>query len=224
MRILVVDDAIKITKFVKHGLEEENYEVDVVHDGEAGFQRVLNGAYGLVILDAVLGKKDGLALVRDLRSQKILIPIMLLTVKNSVEDIVAGLDAGADDYLVKPFALAELLARVKALQRRSEQERGATLKFADIYLDPVLHKVWRNGKLLELTAKEYQLLELFVRHANQVVTRHMIADEVWQGGLGKFTNVIEVYVKYLRRKLDRGDDKNLIHTVRGGGYVLREEG
>jgi len=224
MRILVVDDAIKIANFVKCGLEEENYEVDVVHDGEDGFLRVLNGAYGLVILDAVLSKKDGLALVRDLRSQKILIPIMMLTVKNSVENIVAGLDAGADDYLAKPFAFAELLARVKALQRRSEQDRGATLFFADLHLDPVLHKVWRNGKLLDLSVKEYQLLELFVRHPNQVVTRQMIADEVWQGGLSKFTNVIEVYVKYLRRKLDRCNDKNLIHTVRGCGYVLRKEG
>ena len=224
MKILVVEDDKKIAKFIKRGLEEEKYEVDVVHDGEAGFQRVLDGAYGLVILDVVLPKKDGLALVRDLREKKIAIPVMMLTVKDSVEDVIAGLDAGADDYLKKPFAFDELLARVKALQRRSEHERGARIHFADLCLDPVTHKAWRNETLIDLTAKEYELLEFFARHPNQVVTRNMIADAVWGGGFDKFTNIIDVYVNYLRKKIDRGKDKKLIHTARGVGYILKEEG
>jgi DNA-binding response OmpR family regulator len=224
MKILVVEDDKRIAKFIKRGLEEEKYEVDVVHDGEAGFQRVLDGAYGLVILDVMLAKKDGLALVRELREKKIVIPVLMLTVKDSVEDVIAGLDAGADDYLKKPFAFAELLARVKALQRRSEHERGARIHFADLCLDPVTHKAWRNETLIDLTAKEYELLEFFARHPNQVVTRNMIADAVWGGGFDKFTNIIDVYVNYLRKKIDRGKDKKLIHTARGVGYILKEEG
>lgn len=224
MKILVIEDDKKIAKFLKRGLEEEKYEVDVVYDGETGHQRILDGAYGLVILDVVLAKKDGLSLVRDLRGKKSLIPVLMLTVKDSVDDIVAGLDAGADDYLKKPFAFAELLARVKALQRRSEQERGAKIHFADLCLDPVLHKAWRGEVELDLTAKEYELLEFFVRHPNQVLTRNMIADEVWEGAFDKFTNIIDVYVNYLRKKLDRGKDKNLIHTLRSVGYILKEEG
>jgi DNA-binding response OmpR family regulator len=224
MKILVVEDDTKIAKFIKRGLEEEHYEVDVVHDGEDGFQRVLVGAYGLVILDVVLAKKDGLALVRDLREKKIGTPVLMLTVKDTIEDVIAGLDAGADDYLKKPFAFAELLARVKALQRRSERERGARIHFADLCLDPVTHKTWRNETLIDLTAKEYELLEFFVRHPNQVLTRNMIADAVWEGCFDKFTNIIDVYVNYLRKKIDRGKDKKLIHTVRGVGYILKEEG
>ncbi|RQW82124.1 MAG: DNA-binding response regulator [Geobacter sp.] len=224
MKILVVEDDKKIAKFIKRGLEEEKYEVDVVHDGEAGYKRVLDGAFGLIILDVLLAKKDGLTLVQDLREENILIPVLMLTVKNTVDDIVAGLDAGADDYLKKPFSFAELLARVKALQRRSEHERGAKIYFADLSLDPVLHKAWRNEKPIELTAKEYELLEYFVRHPNQALTRNMIADEVWQGGFDKFTNIIDVYINYLRKKIGRGKDKKLIHTVRGVGYMLKDEG
>jgi len=224
MKILVVEDDKKITNFIKRGLEVEKYEVEVIHDGEAGFQRVLDGAYGLIILDVVLAKKDGLTLVRELRAKKILTPVMMLTVKDTVEDIVAGLDAGADDYLKKPFAFAEFLARVKALQRRAEHERGAKIYVADLCLDPVLHKTWRSEALIDLTAKEYELLEFFVRHPNQVVTRNMIADAVWEGGFDKFTNIIDVYINYLRKKLDTGKDKKLIHTVRGIGYILKEEG
>lgn len=223
MKILVVEDDKKIAKFIKRGLEEEKYEVDVAHDGETGYQRILDGAYGLVILDVVLAKKDGLTLVRELRGKKILTPVMMLTVKDSVDDIVAGLDAGADDYLKKPFAFAELLARVKALQRRSEHERGAKIHFADLCIDPLLHKAWRGESLLDLTAKEYELLEFFVRRPNQVLTRNMIADEVWQGSFDKFTNIIDVYINYLRKKIDKGKDKRLIQTVRGVGYILNEE-
>lgn len=224
MKILVVEDDKKIANFIKRGLEGEKYEVEVVHDYEEGYRRVLDGAYGLVILDVVLAKTDGLTLVRDLREKKILAPVLILTAKNTVEDVVAGLDAGADDYMKKPFAFPELLARVKALQRRSEQERGAKLYFADLCLDPVSHKVWLNETLIDLTAKEYELLHFFVRHPNQILTRNMIAEEVWQGGFDAFTNIIDVYVNYLRKKINRGKDKKLIHTVRGVGYILKEEG
>lgn len=224
MKILLVEDDKKIAKTIEQGLRSEEYQVDVVHDGETGYGSILEGSYGLVILDVVLAKKDGITLVRELRAKKILTPVMMLTGKNSVDDIVVGLDAGADDYLKKPFAFAELLARVKAIQRRSEQERGAKIHFADLCIDPVLHKVWRGGTLLELTAKEYELLEFFVRHQNQVLTRNMIADEVWTGNFDKFTNIIDVYVNYLRNKLDRGNGQRLIHTVRGIGYVLKEDG
>lgn len=224
MKILVIEDDKKIAKFIARGLEQEKYEVDVVHDGETGYQRIMDGTYGLVILDVVLTKKDGVTLVRDLRARMILVPVIMLSGKNTEEDIVAGLNAGADDYLKKPFAFAELLARVKALQRRSEQERGAKINSADLCIDPVLHKAWRGEVLLDLTAKEYELLEFFVRHPNQILTRNMIADEVWQGGFDRFTNIIDVYINYLRKKIDRGKENKLIHTVRGIGYILKEEG
>jgi DNA-binding response OmpR family regulator len=205
-------------------IELEKYEVDVVHEGEKGYQQILDGTYGLVILDVVLPKKDGVTLVRDLRARKNSVPVIMLSVKNTEEDIVAGLNAGADDYVKKPFAFAELLARVKSLQRRTELERGAKIHFADLCIDPVLHKAWRGESMLDLTAKEYELLEFFVRQPNQVLTRNMIADEVWQGGFDKFTNIIDVYINYLRKKIDRGKEKKLIHTVRGIGYILKEEG
>lgn len=223
MKILVVEDDKKIAKFIQRGLENEKYEVDVANDGETGYQRILDGTYGLVILDVVLEKKDGLTLVSDLRARKHLTPVLILTAKNSLDDIVAGLDAGADDYLKKPFAFAELLARVQALLRRVEQERGAKIYFADLCIDPVLHKAWRGEVELDLTAKEYDLLEFFVRHPNQVLTRNMIADEVWQGSFDKFTNIIDVYVNYLRKKIDKGKGKRLIHTLHGIGYMLKEE-
>lgn len=224
MKILVIEDDKKVAKFLKRGLEEENYEVDIAYDGETGYQRALGGAYGLIVLDVALPKKDGLTLVRDLREKRILTPVMMLTAKNTVDDVVAGIEAGADDYLKKPFAFAEFLARVKTLQRRSERERGAKINFADLCVDPVLHKAWRGDVLLSLTEKEYELLEFFVRHPNQPLTRNMIAEEVWRGGFDKFTNIIDVYVNYLRKKVDKGREKKLIHTVRGIGYMLREEG
>lgn len=223
MKILVVEDEKKVASFIKRGLEEEKYEVDTAFDGEEGLKMALDKAYDLIVLDWMLPKKDGLAVIRELRERKTVTPVLMLTAKDSLEDIIAGLDSGSDDYLTKPFAFAELLARVRALLRRSEMDKGAELRFADLRLDPVTHKVWRKDKEIDLTAKEYGLLEYFMRNPNQVLTRTMIADHVWDYTFDTFTNIIDVYVNYLRKKIDRDADKKLIHTVRGVGYIFKEE-
>ena len=223
MRILVVEDEKKVSSFIKRGLEEEKYEVDTAGDGEEGMKMALGKPYDLIVLDWMLPKKDGLTMVKELRERKTMTPVLMLTAKDSLEDIIAGLDSGSDDYLTKPFAFAELLARVRALLRRSEMDKGAELRFGDLRLDPVSHKVWRRDKEIDLTAKEYGLLEYFMRNANQVLTRTMIADHVWDYTFDTFTNIIDVYVNYLRKKIDRDADKKLIHTVRGVGYIFKEE-
>jgi len=222
MRILVVEDEKKVASFIKRGLEEENFAVDVAYDGDEGLYLAENNPYDVILMDLMLPKKDGLSIIRELRDKEITTPVLCLTAKDSVEDIVSGLDSGSDDYLTKPFAFGELLARVKALARRTAKDRGAEIYFADLRLDPVTHKVWRANKEIDLTSKEYGLLEYFMRHPNEVLTRAMIAEHVWDYTFDSFTNIIDVYVNYLRKKVDRDFDKKLIHTVRGVGYVLRE--
>lgn len=223
MRILVVDDEKKILNFIKRGLEEEGYEVLTAADGEEGLRLALEKTVDLIVLDWMLPKKDGLKVLKDLREKKNMTPVLMLSAQDSVDDIVAGLESGSDDYLTKPFAFPELLARVKALVRRSEQERGALIIFADMRLDPVTHKVWRNDQEIDVTGKEYDLLEYFMRNPDQVVTRTMIAENCWDYTFDTFTNIIDVYVNYLRKKIDREADKKLIHTVRGVGYIFKEE-
>ncbi|KAF0221247.1 MAG: two-component system OmpR family copper resistance phosphate regulon response regulator [Geobacteraceae bacterium] len=223
MRILVVEDEKKVASFIKRGLEEEKYEVETAGDGEEGLKMALEKPYDLIVLDWMLPKKDGLSVLKEMRGKKNATPVLMLTAKDTVEDIVAGLESGSDDYLTKPFAFAELLARVRALLRRSEMDRGAEIRFADLRIDPVTHKVWRKDREIDLTAKEYGLLEYFMRNPNQVLTRTMIADHVWDYTFDSFTNIIDVYVNYLRKKIDRDADKKLIHTVRGVGYILKEE-
>jgi len=223
MRILVVEDEKKVATFIKRGLEEEQYEVRTASDGEEGFKLALEKTFDLIVLDWMLPKMNGLDMLKDLRGEKIMTPVLMLTAKDSVEDIVVGLDSGSDDYLTKPFAFSELLARVRALVRRSESDRGAEIVFADVRLDPVTHKVWRGGKEIDLTAKEYGMLEYFMRNPNQVLTRTMIAEHVWDYTFDSFTNIIDVYVNYLRKKVDREGDMKLIHTVRGVGYVFKDE-
>ena len=171
----------------------------------------------------MLPLKDGLSIVRDLRAAKITTPILILTARSSVDDIVAGLDSGSDDYLAKPFAMAELLARVRALLRRSGQDRGAEIRFADLRLDPVTRRVWRKDKEISLTPREYSLLEFFMRNSNKLLTRTAIADGVWTNSdFDRFTNIVDVYINYLRRKIDRGMGRKLIHTVRRAGYIMRD--
>jgi two-component system copper resistance phosphate regulon response regulator CusR len=222
MKILVVEDEKKVAGFIKRGLEEDQYQVTVTYDGADGLKQALEGDYSLIILDVMLPKKDGLTIVRELREAGKRLPILMLTAKASTDDVVSGLDAGSDDYLTKPFAFSELTARVRALLRRDGQDRGAELKFADLRLDPVSHKVWRGKTEIELTAKEYGLLEYLMRNTNTVLTRAMIADHVWDYAFDSFTNIIDVYVNYLRKKVDKDFPVKLIHTVRGQGYVMRE--
>jgi DNA-binding response OmpR family regulator len=223
MRILVVEDEKKVASFIKRGLEEEQYEVRTASDGEEGFKLALEKTFDLIVLDWMLPKMNGLDLLKDLRGKKVMTPVLMLTAKDSVEDIVAGLDSGSDDYLTKPFAFSELLARVRALVRRSESDRGAEIVFADVRLDPVTHKVWRGSQEIDLTGKEYALIEYFMRNPTQVLTRTMIAEHCWDYTFDSFTNIIDVYVNYLRKKIDREGDRKLIHTVRGVGYVFKDE-
>ncbi len=222
MNILVVEDEQKVAGFIQRGLEEEGYKVELAFDGEAGIEKGLSGTFDLILMDIMLPKKDGIAVIRELREQNINTPVLCLTARDSVDDKVTGLDIGADDYLPKPFAFAELVARCRALIRRGTSDRGAEIHFADLRLDPVTHKVWRAGKEIELTSKEYALMEYFMRNPNKVLTRTMIAENVWDYSFDSFTNIIDVYVNYLRNKIDRDYDKKLIHTVRGSGYVLKD--
>jgi heavy metal response regulator len=222
VKLLVVEDEKKVASFIKRGLEEEGFSVDVANDGEEGLFMAQSNNYDMVLMDLMLPKMDGLSVIRTLREREVMTPVLCLTAKDTVDDIISGLDSGSDDYLTKPFAFAELLARVRALLRRGSQDRGAELTFADLRLDPVSHKVWRSDKEIDLTAKEYALLEYFMRNPNQTLTRTMIAEQVWDYTFDSFTNIIDVYVNYLRKKVDRDYDLKLIHTVRGIGYVLKE--
>ncbi|MFZ4855345.1 MAG: response regulator [Desulfuromonadaceae bacterium] len=222
MKILIVEDEKKVASFIKRGLEDDSYEVTLSHDGVDGFKRANSGEFDLVILDCMLPKKDGLAVLQELRDAGNQVPVLMLTAKTETRDVVSGLDAGADDYLAKPFAFAELQARVRALIRRSEQDRGAEIRFADLRLDPVNHKVWRGQVEIVLTAKEYSLLSYMVRNAGNVLSRANIADNCWEYPFETFTNIIDVYINYLRKKVDGKFPTKLIHTVRGQGYILKE--
>ena len=222
MKILVVEDEKKVASFIKRGLADEDYNVTVCHDGVDGLKQALQGDFNLVILDVSLPKKDGIAVVKELRAIGNRVPVLMLTAKDTTEDVVAGLDAGSDDYLTKPFAFAELQARVRALIRRGEQDRGAEIRFADLRLDPVSHQVWRGQTEIILTAKEYALLAYMVRNAETVLSRANIADNCWEYPFETFTNIIDVYINYLRKKVDGKFPNKLIHTVRGRGYILKE--
>jgi two-component system response regulator MprA len=224
-RILIVEDDERILNLLQRGLEFEGYSVKTVREGRLGLQLAEEWNPNLIILDWMLPEVepglDGLAVCRRLRESGDT-PILMLTAKDDVADRVRGLDAGADDYLVKPFALDELLARLRALLRRSPAEEAETLEFSDLSMDTGTHQVFRGSRPVDLTAKEYQLLELFLRHPRQVLTRDVIYDRVWEYDFGGESNIIEVYVRYLRQKTEAEGEPRLIHTVRGVGYVLRK--
>jgi len=221
MRILVVEDEKKVAAFIKKGLEEDNFNVELAYDGEKGEELATKNAYDLIILDILMPKKDGLTMLEDLRAKHIATPVLMITAKGSVEDKVRGLDSGADDYLVKPFAIAELLARVRSLLRRGGLEKLTTLAVANLTLDLVSHKALRGGKTIELTAKEYTLLEYFMRNTNKVLSRTIISEHIWNYNFDTGTNIIDVYINHLRNKVDGGFEKKLIHTVRGVGYMMK---
>ncbi len=222
MRILVIEDEEKIAKFIKRGLKEEGYAVDIASDGEEGHFMVSTNEYDLIVLDLMLPKMDGLTLCRKLRKENINIPIMMLTAKDTVKDKVAGLDSGADDYLAKPFAFEEFLARIRVLLRKKDSHVPTQLKVGDLLMDLLNHTVTRSGKEIPLTVKEYALLEYLMRNAGNIVTRTMISEHVWDINFDTFTNVIDVYINYLRNKIDHGFDQKIIQTVRGKGYLLRK--
>ena len=221
MRILLVEDEKKIAAFIERGLTEQHYTVDVAQDGNEGLYLAEVNPYDLVILDIMLPGKDGFAVCRELRKQKNEVPILMLTARDDVRDKIYGLDSGADDYLTKPFAFGEFLARVRVLLRRNRAVKTTVLKVGDLELDQLSHDVSRAGKTIELTATEYALLEYLMLHDGQVVTRTMISEHVWNQDFDSFSNVINVYINYLRKKVDAGFPVKLIHSVRGRGYMIK---
>lgn len=220
MRILVVEDNRRLNQSLKMSLIDDGYAVDVAYDGEEGQALAEMTPYDAIILDIMLPKKDGLEVCRELRNQRVNTPILLLTARDAVEDRVSGLDSGADDYLVKPFALEELRARLRALMRRDAADKSGLLTIGDLILDPATHFVERAGRRIDLTAKEYALLEYFMRNPNRVITREMAMSHIWNYDFQAASNVIDVYIRRLRRKIDDPSEIKLFETVRGVGYRL----
>ncbi len=223
MRILIVEDDQSLHRIIKRRLTEEGYAVDGCFDGEDAEYYMESEAYDCVILDWMLPKKDGVILLREFRNRGYHTPVLMLTAKDSISDRVEGLDAGADDYLTKPFAYDELSARVRALLRRNTEDKRNQLRLADLTMDLAMHRVIRDQKEIALTSREYALLEYFLRNQGQVLTRSQIADHVWNYDFDYDSNVVDVYVRYLRKKIDKGFAYPLLHTVRGYGYVLKDE-
>ena len=221
MRILVVDDDRRLCAVIKRGLLEEAYAVDLAYDGEEGEYLAEVNPYDLIILDIMLPNKDGIEVCRELRAKKVNTPILMLTAKDTVEDRVKGLDTGADDYLVKPFAFNELLARVRALLRREGMLKSPELQVGDLTLNTLTRQVWRGQRPIELTTKEYVILEYFMRHPNVVVTRTMVEEHAWDYDFDSLSNLVDVYIRRLRRKIDTEGEDSLIQTVRGAGYRLK---
>jgi DNA-binding response OmpR family regulator len=221
MRILVIEDDVKVANFVQAGLQQEGHAVDVLHEGSKAGDQALAVDYDAVVLDVMLPGRSGFQVLRDIRARKASLPVLMLTAKDSVEDRVAGLDAGADDYVAKPFALAELTARLRALLRRGAP-RESVLKVADLEMDTIKRLVRRAGRLVDLKPKEYALLEFLMRHSDRPLTKSLIIEHVWDIHFDSISNVVEVHINSLRNKVDRGFIPPLIHTIRGVGYVLTD--
>ncbi len=222
-RVLIIEDELKLLDSLGRGLTQEGYTVSTAVTGEEGFYLATTQSFDAVLLDWMLPGRDGMRVLSDLRANGCAVPVLILTARDAVEDRVTGLDHGADDYLVKPFAVAELLARMRALLRRNLTTREVVLKAADLEMDLLARRVIRCGEEIELTVREFDLLEYLLRHVNATVTRDMIARDVWKEPSGVLTNVIDVYIKTLRRKIERNDRRQLLHTIRGVGYALRSE-
>lgn len=220
MRILLVEDEKKMLRFLKQGLEEQGYAVDTADNGDDGLHWALNFAYDVLVLDIMLPRQDGLAVCRELRNQRVITPVLMLTARDTVDDRVTGLDCGADDYLVKPFAFRELLARIRALSRRDSVQKSATLVVGDLRLDTATHMAQRGDQAIALSTKEYALLELLMQHPNQVLSRTIIAEHLWSYDGFPGSNVVDVYIRYLRKKIDDDHEEKVIRTIRGTGYQL----
>jgi len=223
MRVLVVEDEPGVAQFVKQGLKEAGYAVDVAVDGMEGLSYARSADYDVIILDIMLPKMNGLEVLSEIRDHRIKTPVLLLTARDGVDDRIQGLDTGADDYLVKPFAFPELLARVRALLRRPPLQSDAVLKAGDLKMDVARREVSRGGKSIDLSPREFSLLELLLRHSGQVLTRTQIIEHVWNFNFYSETKVVDVYIGYLRRKIDRDSEDSLIETIRGVGYRLKAE-
>jgi DNA-binding response OmpR family regulator len=224
MQILIVEDEEKIANFLRRGLLEESYAVDIAHDGEDALYKFDINEYDLVLLDLLIPKVDGVTVCRKIREKNSNIPILMLTARDAVEDKVAGLDAGADDYVTKPFSFTELTARIRALVRRGNKADPVLLKIDNLTLNPATRTAQRGDKLITLTAREYALLEYFMRHQNTVLTKTQLLEHVWDYNYDGLSNIVETYVKYLRQKLcTNPKDKELIYTLRGSGYILKVE-
>ncbi len=224
MRILLVEDDLNLAQFIRKGLKEEQYAVDFAADGEEGLELALGNPYDLLILDIMLPKLDGLTLCRRVRAKGNMTPVLLLTARNTLEAKISGFDTGADQFLPKPFAFAEMLARIRALLRRGGPQQLIRLKAADLELDPASHRVWRAGQEISLTNKEYALLEFLLRNKNRVLTRTAIIEHVWDISYDPMTNIVDAHIRALRAKIDRDFSPPLIATVRGAGYMLEEAG
>ncbi|HTK82241.1 MAG TPA: response regulator transcription factor [Bacteroidota bacterium] len=223
MKVLIVEDEKKVAKFIQQGLEEEHYTVTVANDGQQGETLATTDKFDLIILDILLPKKDGISVLKAIRAARNNTPVLMLTAKSSIENKVEGLDSGADDYLTKPFSISELLARIRSLLRRGTPEKSTQLNVGELQLDLVAHKAKRGEKMIELTAREYALLEYFMRNVNHVLTRSVISEHIWNYNFDSGTNVVDVYINHLRNKIDDGFEKKLLHTVRGVGYVMKGE-
>ena len=217
MRLLVVEDEPSLLSIITKRLKEEGYGVDSAKDGREGENYISSAEYDCIILDIMIPFQDGLTLLRKIRAKNISAPVLLLTAKDSIDDRVTGLDSGADDYLVKPFSFDELLARVRAMLRRHKDKKNTVLSVGDLEMDTITRQVQRGGKVIELTSKEYSILEYFLRNKNRVLTKSQIAEHVWNYDFEYNSNIVEVYVRYLRRKMDEEFKNKLIHTIRGGG-------
>ncbi len=224
MRILVIEDERKVANFIKHGLEEERYIVDTAYDGQTGFEMAMNNHFDAILLDVMLPGKDGFTILKELRHAGVSIPVLMLTARSTTDDRVVGLDLGADDYLPKPFSFEELAARLRSILRRSSPEKSTKLKCGDLLLDTISHLAFRQGKEIELTTKEYALLEYLMRNKNRILSRSTITQHVWKHNFDPESNIIDVYVKRLRSKIDKDESMQLIQSIRGVGYRMREAG
>jgi len=221
VRILVIEDEKKVASFIQKGLKEEGYAVDVALDGAEGDYLANINEYDCILLDIMLPKMNGIEVLKNLRKNEIYTPVLMLTAKDTISDITSALDAGGDDYLTKPFAFEELVSRVRALIRRSSKQKSSILKLDDLVVDPVTRSVTRNDQKIELTSKEFALLEYFLRNVGRVLSRTLISEHVWDIHFDSDTNIVDVYVNYLRNKIDKNHPNKLIHTLRGTGYVMK---